>query len=162
MTSRPFPNFVEVARDVFSFLEREYEASLDSAGEDKETGNADVRFANATTFVNIHLERRDFQLLVQIGAALDGQVPPYGRNWFDLEFVLFARGIPYPTGRGRLTDIRGETARRRELEEYAVALRLGADDVLKGHFEVLSVLESVRNERMKYQWLPEVKRGRLL
>jgi hypothetical protein len=162
MTTRPFPDFIEVVRQIFGFLHDEYACVLDAGGQNAAKTDEDVLFMNRTTFVNVHLERRDFQIIVYVGPLRDGKVPPRGRDWLDLEFLLFARGIPFPTHRGRLTEIRQEAGRRREAEEYAVALRLAADDLLKGNFEVVSLIQSIKEERRRFQSLPAVRRGRLL
>lgn len=152
MSYQPFPDFTQVAREVFRFLEADYGFLLDPGGETDERWNADVRFKSETTFVDINLERRDSQIFVFIGPLQEGEVPPRPKNWFDLGFLLLVRDIPFPTHAGRLTKIRGATGRKRELEEWGVALRSAAADVLAGDFEVLSLLNAVMRERQKYKW----------
>lgn len=162
MSHQPFPDFVEVARDVFHFLETDYGFALDQAGESDDRWTADVRFRNQTTFVDVNLERRDSQIMVFLGPLQDGEVPPRPTHWFDLGFLLLVRGIPFPTHRGRLTKIRNAAGRKRELEEWGVALRVAAGDVLQGDFEVLTLLNAIIRERQKYKWEPSVREGRLL
>lgn len=162
MKKYPFPDFLGVARDVFSFLEEDYECVFDRAEEKEATNSAHVLFRNRTTFVDIHLERRDSQIILYVGPLRDGEVPAPGLHWYDLGFLLFIRGIPSPTHGGQLNKIRGAAAEKRELEEFAVALRIGAKDVLKGDFAIFSLVEEVIRERGKYKWEPVVARGRLL
>lgn len=162
MSYQPFPDFVEVARDVFRFLENDYGFVLDPAGKSDDKWTADVRFKNETTFVDVNLERRDSQIILFVGPLHEGQVPPRPRDWFDLGGLLLVRGIPFPTHRGRLTKIRNGAGRKRELEEWGVALRIAAEDLLQGDFEVVPLLNGIIRERQKYKWEPSATRGRLL
>ena len=118
-------------------------------------------YRNSSTFVNVHLERRDVQVVIHLGPLVNGSLPPYGHEWRDLEALLFIRGVPSPARRGQLAAA-SDSARRRELQEYAAALRIAAADVLEGNFTVLALVDSIVRERAKFLREPQVKSGRLL
>jgi hypothetical protein len=162
MRERPFGSFVTVARDVFRFLEAEFGCVLESAGDNADRMTANVIFKNETTFVDVHLERVDARIILYVGALANKAVPPQGAGWFDLDFILYVRGIPFPSHRGRVDKVRSAAGRRRELEEYAAALQLGAHDVLNGDFAIFELVKAIHAERSKFLWEPQVKSGRLI
>ena len=145
--------FTTAIREAFAFLgDAGYSVRTDATSGRGQDLN--VRFANGTTFVDVHLEAVDYQILVRLGPMVDGDTA----LGFDLGFILLLRGIPAPAPRGSLSGARGV---RRELDEFAQALQIGAGDLLAGDFSILPLVRAVIEERRKFALNLAVKRGHL-
>ncbi len=147
--------FVEIVREVFQFLETEYEAELARLVE-SDVGET-LLYQNTTTAIQIRHEIRETAIAVDLVRLVDRVLPEapimldlsIAWHWFALNDIVMMRN-PWISLNSNLTEKSfhpNDKELRPILTELANAVREYCGDVLNGNFQLFDELEPIVKKR---------------
>ncbi len=139
-----YPTFKEHCLQIFTFLITDYGCGSPSY-EESGMHFATVTYRNTTTGVEIYFEPRENYIYIKLIQLINGEVPDYlwhADHWAHLGLLLRFRRSTLSISRKEWGDWMDAKDIGVILQQYAVALRTYAADILVGDFSVFTAFHA--------------------
>lgn len=146
--------FTRNCNEIFKFLENDYNFKVVDIKKDRYIGSK-IIYKNQTTAIQILFEFKECKVFVSLYRLINGELPQYkslGEYDCDLNSRFGLDDLIKLRAASSIKQKFNPEFSEKDLEilllEYAKALRIYADDVLKGDFQVFDELAKIKARRI--------------